>query len=174
MARNVEIKARARRLAEITAVAKTFSAGLPEIAEQTDVFFRTSKGRLKLRILSPTHGKLIYYDRPDQPGPKTSTYSISTTDEPLSLRTVLTEAYGEEIVVRKFRTLIILGRTRVHIDQVENLGDFVELEVVLADGESDVDGVAEAYAIMDKLGIEESDLVEGAYADLLRQQELVV
>lgn len=65
----------------------------------------------------------------------------------------------------------MIGRTRVHIDKVEKLGDFVELEVVLEDGENIADGVEEAYALMEKLGIKELDLVEGAYADLLRLRE---
>lgn len=171
MTRNVEIKARAPNLSEIAAAARALSAELPETIEQTDVFFRTEKGRLKLRVLSPGLGKLIFYDRLDQSGPKVSTYSISTTHEPFTLRAVLTAAYDEEIVVRKLRTIIMIGRTRVHIDKVEKLGDFVELEVVLEDGENIADGVEEAYALMEKLGIKELDLVEGAYADLLRLRE---
>lgn len=170
MARNIEIKAHTPRAPEASAMAAALSAELSETIEQVDVFFRTEKGRLKLRILSSNHGKLIFYDRPDQAGPKISTYSISATDDPSSLRAVLSAAYGEDIVVQKVRTLLLLGRTRIHIDKVEKLGDFVELEVVLDDGDTIAAGMAEAYAIMDKLGIKESDLVEGAYADLLRAQ----
>ena len=70
--------------------------------------------------------------------------------------------------MRKLRTLYLAGRTRVHLDRVEALGDFLELEVVLADAESVADGVAEAHALMARLGVPTSDLVEGAYVDLLR------
>jgi predicted adenylyl cyclase CyaB len=171
MARNVEIKARVSDLAEVAAAVKALSTDLPQTIEQTDVFFPTREGRLKLRILSPDRGELIYYQRPDQTGPKASTYSISATNEPSTLRAVLSAAYGEDIVVQKVRMLFMLGRTRVHLDRVDNLGDFLELEVVLEEEDQIADGIEEAYAIMNKLGIRESDLIEGAYADLLKSRE---
>lgn len=173
MARNVEIKAQAPHLADIADIANSLSNFVPEIMEQTDVFFHTEKGRLKLRIFSEDRGQLIYYERPNQFGPKTSTYSISITREPHILRNVLSAAYGEEIVVKKTRTLIIIGRTRVHLDEVDNLGNFVELEIVLEDRDNVEDAVEEAYSLMDKLGIAKSELVEGAYADLLRQEKIL-
>jgi predicted adenylyl cyclase CyaB len=70
--------------------------------------------------------------------------------------------------VRKHRTLYLAGRTRVHVDRVEGLGDFLELEVVLDDGESVDAGTREAENLMATLGIEASDLVQGAYVDLPR------
>ncbi|WP_420960070.1 class IV adenylate cyclase [Brucella sp. IR073] len=170
MARNVEIKARVSDLTAIAAAVKALSADLPQTIEQTDVFFPTREGRLKLRILSLARGELIFYQRPDQTGPKTSTYSISATNEPFTLRAVLSAAYGEDIVVRKVRTLFMLGRTRVHLDRVDNLGDFLELEVVLKGEDQIAAGIEEAYAIMNKLGIREADLIDGAYADLLRSR----
>jgi predicted adenylyl cyclase CyaB len=69
--------------------------------------------------------------------------------------------------VRKQRTLFLAGRTRIHLDRVEGLGDFLELEVVLAEGEPADAGVREARALMHALGVESSQLVEGAYVDLL-------
>ncbi len=167
MARNIEIKARAANLAAIKAIAQSLSAQEAQIIEQRDVFFQTPEGRLKLRFLALDHGELIFYVRPDQAGPKTSNYWISKTREPESLRLVLMAAYGETIVVEKTRTLIMLGRTRVHLDQVRGLGDFVELEVVLDTHENAEDGIGEAHDIMRRLGISDADLIEGAYADLL-------
>ena len=63
--------------------------------------------------------------------------------------------------------LYLAGRTRIHLDAVEGLGEFLELEVVLRDGESAEDGVAEARRIMAALGIGPGHLVEGAYVDHL-------
>lgn len=157
MARNVEIKARAPQPHEPSAIAERLSAELSETSEQMDVFFRTERGFSMIDRITP--------------GPKVGTYSICTTDDPSALRTVLSAAYGEDVVVQKVRTLLLLGRTRIHIDRVDHLGDFVELEVVLDDGDAISDGMEEARSIMNQLGILESDLVEGAYADLLRARE---
>ncbi len=76
-------------------------------------------------------------------------------------------AYGVRGRVVKLRTLYRVGRTRVHLDRVRDLGDFMELEVILGNGDTPEDGIAEAHMLMKKLGIEESQLVEGAYIDLL-------
>jgi predicted adenylyl cyclase CyaB len=79
-------------------------------------------------------------------------------------------AYGEIGRVKKRRTLFLVGRTRVHLDVVEGLGEFVELEVVLRDGESAEDGVREAKLLMSALGIYASQLIDRAYVDLLAEQ----
>jgi len=80
---------------------------------------------------------------------------------------VLGQALGAAGRVRKERTLYLIGRTRVHLDRVEGLGDFLELEVVLADGEAEASGLAEARRLMAALGVDEAALVAGAYVDLL-------
>jgi len=78
-------------------------------------------------------------------------------------------AYGQAGRVCKNRTLLLSGRTRIHLDRVEGLGDFLELEVVLEEGESVESGEAVARELMQKLGIDPYQLVEGAYVDLLAQ-----
>ena len=93
--------------------------------------------------------------------------TLSPTDSPASLREVLTQAHGQVGRVVKQRTLYLVGRTRVHLDRVQGLGDFMELEVVLADDEPPQDGVDEAHALMAQLGIAPQALVQGAYRDLL-------
>jgi len=165
--RNVEIKA---RIASVEAMAPRVAAladrGPVEI-EQDDTFFVCERGRLKLRALSPTEGQLIFYRRANQAGPKESRFVISPTASPDSLRDALTLAYGSAGRVRKHRTLYLVGRTRVHLDRVESLGHFLELEVVLAEGESPDAGVKEARALMTALGLANDQLIDGAYVDLL-------
>lgn len=82
---------------------------------------------------------------------------------------VLTKAFGVRTEVVKNRQLFMVGQTRVHVDKVENLGDFVELEVVLNNEQSIEDGQEIANDIMKKLGIEEENLLATAYADLLKK-----
>ena len=61
----------------------------------------------------------------------------------------------------------MVGQTRVHCDQVEGLGDFLELEVTLSEGESEERGVQIANELMEKLGVAKDDLISGAYMDLI-------
>jgi predicted adenylyl cyclase CyaB len=89
--------------------------------------------------------------------------------DPTAVGAVLAAALGVRGVVRKRRRLYLIGRTRVHLDQVEGLGGFIELEVVLGEGEAASQGEAVAVELMDRLGIARSDLVRGAYLDLLVQ-----
>lgn len=168
MARNIEIKARIESVAQLTPrVAELASEGPLEIA-QDDTFFACENGRLKLRAFSNDAGELIFYKRANQSGPKESFYIRSPTSSPESLRESLSLAYGQIGRIRKYRTLFLVGRTRVHLDRVEGLGHFLELEVVLVDDESSEHGILEASQLMAKLGIQPGQLVEGAYLDLMK------
>ena len=167
MPRNVEIKARVDQVEEQRVRAALLAESDPDVLVQEDIFFKVPHGRLKLRLVSPTHGELIFYQRANQAGPTTSTYAVVETDRPHELKAVLEAAYGIRQTVRKTRQLYKVGRTRIHIDEVESLGHFLELEVVLADTEEARVGAREAYHLMQQLGINTAQLVEGAYVDLL-------
>lgn len=170
MPANIEIKARARDFEEIRRHAESLSDTPVEVIPQEDIFFNTEKGRLKLRILALNRGQLIYYTRPDQEGPKRSEYHIYETFDPENLKRVLELAYGIRGVVRKTRYLYLVGQTRVHLDDVEGLGQFMELEVVMGEGQSEAEGQSIAEDLMSRLGVERGDLIEGAYMDLLEGQ----
>jgi predicted adenylyl cyclase CyaB len=170
VARNVEIKARVASLEAMAAKAATIADQGPFALAQDDTFFRCDTGRLKLRAFSETDGELIFYQRASEAGPKESFYLRTPVAALAALRETLALAYGIAGRVRKRRTLYLAGRTRIHVDDVEGLGAFVELEVVLAQGEHLDSGVAEAENVMARLGIEREQLVEHAYVDLLRAQ----
>ena len=167
MARNIEIKARIENVALLTPkVAELASEGPLEIA-QDDTFFACNQGRLKLRAFSNDAGELIFYQRANQTGPKESFFLRSPTTSPGILRESLSLAYGQIGRIRKYRTLFLVGRTRVHLDRVEGLGHFLELEVMLVDDEPAEQGIREASDLMAHLGIQPGQLVEGAYLDLM-------
>lgn len=168
MPRNIEIKARLDDIDALLPRVAALDARGPELLQQDDTFFACAAGRLKLRAFGPERGELIFYRRADSAGPKLSDYRIVPTAEPDALRAALADAYGVSGRVRKLRTLYLAGRTRIHLDRVEGLGHFLELEVVLADGDSEADGVAEAHALLAHLGVGPERLLEGAYVDLLR------
>jgi adenylate cyclase len=168
MPRNVEIKARVADLTALETRARAIATSGRQDLQQDDTFFAAARGRLKLREFADGTGQLIHYERPDATGPKTSDYVLAPVPEPATLRQALARAHGIIGRVRKQRRVYLVGRTRVHLDRVDGLGDFLELEVVLADGERHEDGMAEAQRILGLLGVQSHDLVEGAYLDLCR------
>jgi adenylate cyclase class IV len=169
MARNIEIKARIESIEPLALKAAALATEGPIEISQDDTFFYCESGRLKLRDFTNGTGELIFYRRANQQGPKESFYVRSPTSAPDSLREALSLAYGYVGRVRKQRTLFLVGRTRVHLDIVEDLGHFLELEVVLAEGEAPEVGILEAHELMRKLGIKPDQLIEDAYVDLLAQ-----
>ncbi len=170
MARNVEIKARVHdREALAARVAAIADAG-PSTIEQEDTFFHVPHGRLKLRTLSATIPELIYYERADEGGPKLSQYLRVPCPDAAGLIELLGSSLGIRGTVRKRRILYLAGQTRIHLDAVEELGDFLELEVVLRADQEPAEGDAIAHQLMHRLGVRQADLVAGAYIDLLRAQ----
>jgi len=167
MATNIEIKARVDDFEALRTRADSLSDRPLQILPQEDTFFKTQKGRLKLRIQAPDQGYLIYYERFDQEGPKRSDYHLAETNDPENLKQTLSLAYGIRGVVKKTRYLYMVGQTRIHLDEVEGLGHFMELEVVMREDQSDAEGQTIAEELMRRLGIREEALIEGAYMDLL-------
>ncbi|MNK17722.1 CYTH domain protein [compost metagenome] len=170
MARNVEIKAQVDSLAAIEPLAAALSGQEPVVIAQDDTFFACASGRLKLRAFADGSGELIFYRRADDTGPKESFYIVSPTNSPDTLREALVLAYGATGRVKKHRTVFMAGRTRIHLDRVEDLGEFLELEVVLREDESAQAGMEEAHTLMAGLGIAPGQLLSGAYVDLLAER----
>jgi predicted adenylyl cyclase CyaB len=167
MPRNIEIKAKVHNVNHLRLLIEKIAGTPAQLIFQEDTYFHSSSGRLKLRIYTPERGELIYYQRSNQEGPKESNYIISTTSEPRSLKEVLTSAYGVRGVILKQRELYRVGQATIHLDRVEGLGEFLELEFVMQNGQTDAEGMETLEHLMDKLGIEGKDLINCAYIDLL-------
>jgi predicted adenylyl cyclase CyaB len=164
---NVEVKARVRDWQELRQRAASLSRTPAQEMRQRDVFFVTVRGRLKLRVLAPDRGQLVYYERVDLPGPKPSRYLISEVDDPGSMEAVLSASLGVRGVVSKVRLLYLVGHTRIHLDQVEGLGRFLELEAMMSPGQSAAEGEQIVSELLAELGIGDDDLIDVAYIDLL-------
>jgi predicted adenylyl cyclase CyaB len=167
MPRNVEIKARLRDLEATRRLVEAIADGPGQPVEQSDTFFRVAGARLKLRERSDDDAELIYYRRADAKGPKASEYGTAPVRDVAALRDLLGAALGVAGRVVKRRLVYHVGRTRVHLDEVRDLGSFLELEVELAEGEPADVGVREAKRLMGALQIEEEALIAEAYVDLL-------
>lgn len=165
--RNVEIKACIKDINELLEKVKSHSDTSEQIIHQEDHFFNAMHGRLKLRILEGDKAQLISYERDDKAGPKLSKYSIAVCEDVENLKTVLSTSLGIKGSVKKTRHLFFIKNTRIHVDEVESLGDFIEFEVVLDENQTEEDGKTIAYDLMKLLGVQESDLICGAYMDMI-------
>jgi adenylate cyclase class IV len=168
VARNVEVKARIDSVQALLPRARALADGDAERIEQDDTFFACTRGRLKLRDFGDGSGELIHYERVDDSGPKLSDYVRAPTSDAAALREALSRAHAVIGRVRKTRLLLSIGQTRVHLDRVEGLGHFMELEVVLRPEQSVEEGAAIAEALMARLELSATQRMAGAYVDLLR------
>jgi predicted adenylyl cyclase CyaB len=171
--RNIEIKARAQDWERQKTLARDLSDQEPEYLFQEDTFFNVPAGRLKLRVFQDGTGELIQYAREDADGPKESRYTRATTNDPQALKTVLSHALGIIGVVRKKRAVLMVGQSRIHLDEVEGLGNFLEIEVVLDPDQKAETGVEIAEELMTNLEIRKEDLIGSAYIDLLMHVRLI-
>lgn len=167
MLSNIEIKTILVDRAAAEATAIRLSDSPPEIIHQEDFFFACNGARLKLRVFSADRGELIRYERSNVPEARRSEYSIAHTSDPKILLDILSATFGLTGVVKKTRTLYLIGQTRVHLDQVEGLGDFMELEVVLRPEQSDEEGKTIADELLAEFRIDGKHLIGEAYIDLL-------
>jgi adenylate cyclase class IV len=174
MPSNIEIKAWARGDPQhLRDRAAGLTTQIPSVIRQEDTFYRTPRGRLKLRVPASGPAELIYYERASESGPRRSAYSVAPVADPSAMKRVLEESLGVRGVVRKTRELFIAVDTRIHLDEVESLGRFLEIEVVLS-GSDDGVGVAAGHArcreLMRTLGVQEADLLCDAYIDMLESR----
>jgi adenylate cyclase class IV len=135
---------------------------------QRDTYFGAPLGRLKLREEPDSGAYLIAYQRPDSPGHKESRYRLVEVPRPDELREALAAVLGIVVVVSKVRHLFIYEGVRIHLDRVEDLGDFIEFEGVSADG----DDPSRFGNLLDHLrksfGLRDGDLHGESYSDMLR------
>jgi homotetrameric cytidine deaminase len=164
---NVELKA--RDLDPEATYARCLALGAVEagVLAQRDTYFTGRRGRLKLRVEDGERAELIAYRRPDSADASESTYVLAPVGEPDALAEALDAALGTTVVVSKQRRLLLWEGVRIHLDEVEALGSFVEFEAVLPDA-GDLDSArAKVGHLRESLGIVDDALVSVGYSDLL-------
>jgi len=182
--RNLEIKVACGEegLVAVTARLARLGATVRERLAQVDTYFAVPTGRLKLRTIASVHedgedgitgpvvrAELIAYARGDAEGSRWSTYHlvpVAPADAD-ALRTALLATIGPLVTVAKRRDIAISGQTRIHLDRVEGLGAFVELETVVST-QGEADATAEHRAVIAALGLDRWRAIPGSYSDLLR------
>jgi adenylate cyclase class IV len=166
MARNIEIKARIDSVEALLPTARALADGDAELIEQHDRFYAVPHGRLKLRRFADGSAELIHYHRADSVDARLSDYARVPVADPAALHQALSRGLGDAGRVKKRRLLLMCGATRLHLDRVEGLGDFIEIEVVLRSDQSEDEGRVIAERLMQRLGLRDAPRVAGAYRDL--------
>jgi predicted adenylyl cyclase CyaB len=165
--RNLERKARHRDLVSAAAALAALGARREGVQAQVDTYFHARSDRLKLRVRDGGSAELIAYDRPDEGALRLSRYHLVPAGEPVLLRAALAAALGVRGEVRKRREVWHWHNVRIHLDEVEGLGTFVEFEAVLSDAEDEATATGRLDHLGRVLGLTPADDVKGSYADLL-------
>ena len=175
VSRNIEIKARDGDPGRTLELALALGASDEGEISQRDTYFSRARGRLKLREQEPGEDELIQYRRADEAAARTSSYRRVTVAAAAELRDALDAALGTLVVVSKRRRLLLLENVRIHLDEVEALGSFVELEAVAPAG-SDLSAEHEQVArLREQLEIDDGVLLGESYSDqLLDSPELLL
>lgn len=165
--RNIEIKARLTDLNAARKVAQAIATKRLGVQQQVDTYFHCPNGRLKLRQIDGISAQLVWYARPDQKGPKASDYRLVPVTNPETLKGALAEALGIRRVVRKRREIFFWHNVRIHLDEVEDLGSFLEFEAVLGDKMDDARGRAQLDELLARFAIGPADLLPASYGDMV-------
>ena len=165
---NVEVKARCDDPDRVRKLLAEQNAEFKGTDHQVDTYFDCPAGRLKLREGNIEHS-LIHYDRQDLPGPKQALVALCHPRPDPALRAVLSAALGVRQVVRKTREIYFIDNVKFHVDAVEGLGSFVEIEAqTVAGRRSERELLAQCRRYIDLLGIAPEDLVDASYSDLVQ------
>ena len=166
--RLVELKARIDSREETERRLRAAGASYESTLHQRDLYFRGVRGRLKLRLQRPGEDQLVWYDRVNLASTKESQIVLCALPADHGLEAVLTAAFGVRVVVSKVRRVFSWNGTRVHVDDVKDLGSFLEFERPVEPEATTVSAHAELRAMLAQLGIGETALESGSYSDLLR------
>jgi adenylate cyclase, class 2 len=164
---NVEIKAKCHNHAAIEQILLERNARFIGLDHQIDTYFKVPNGRLKLRE-GNIENTLIFYDRPNQAGPKKSDIILYHVQPDASLKAILEKTNGVLAVVDKQRKIFFIENVKFHLDDVLGLGQFVEIEAIDTEVGLGYDFLlAQCTFYIDLFGIQESDLLTHSYSDMV-------
>lgn len=170
MPRNIELKARCPDPAAAAGCALAMGARDAGVLLQVDTYFHVKSGRLKLRVIDGQRAELILYSRPNAAEIRASDYHIAQVPDPAGARALLGRSLGVLVEVRKRRRLLLWENVRIHLDDVEGLGSFLELEAVVGDAGDETVSRERAERLRDVLGVADAELIESSYSDLLLER----
>lgn len=169
MPSNLEIKTPLFSLEEVRKKIRLLPAAYSGTLHQRDTYFNIPQGRLKLREMPDRDHELIVYARPDQ-RERISDYHVCRCGDSAQLRLVLEQALGIRFVVEKKRELWMFGGTRIHLDEVMDLGFFMEFEIPIGEFKP---GEAERTLqfLIRELSLDPAVFIGGSYIDLMLEKD---
>ena len=170
---NIEIKARCNDHEVIRKILLSGNAEFKGVDNQIDSYFKVNSGRLKLRE-GNIENALIHYNREDKDEPKESDILLYKTSKNSLLKELLTKALGEIITVNKEREIYFIGNVKFHLDKVEGLGEFIEIEAIGKDDEDKSTLMQQCKFYLNLFGISKEDLIPVSYSDMLLEKQLIL
>ena len=167
MRQNIELKARLVDLEAARSTAKRIATESLGIQHQIDTYFHCQEGRLKLREITRQQAQLVWYSRENVDNSKLSDYQLVAIDDATGLKTALTSGLGVRAIVRKRRDIYLFHNVRIHLDEVEGLGTFLEFESVLSDGISAEEGHEQLRRLQAEFEIVDDQLLSGSYGEMV-------
>jgi predicted adenylyl cyclase CyaB len=164
---NIEIKCVYPDLERGRACAERLGARLESVQHQIDTYFATRSGRLKIREIDGKRAELIPYLRADIAGPKISDYQVIQIPDGGAVKALLGKILGIEVVVEKRRTIYLIANVRIHLDEVTDLGSFLEFEAVYDRAEAEEDERSKVNRFLSEFGVETGTLISGSYREML-------
>ena len=160
---NLEIKVALADKESMLEAIKKLGADYQYTMRQQDYYFSVGERKQKLRVIDGSEFQLVTYHRIETQGRKDSQYAI----ERMSAQAAADLLKSRKAVrmINKTRELWLYAHTRIHVDCVDGLGDFLELETVLAEI-SPEEGTHEFHAVVAGLGIDAGNSIAASYSDL--------
>ena len=164
--KNLEIKVKVENLDEIKS--RLSLATFKETLLQTDKYFLLGKVRLKIRE-EGTRNEIILYARKMKNETRKSTYYrvILPQKSANFIKAALHFILGTKVIIAKRRDLYVYKNTRIHLDDVVNLGRFIELETVFRE-EKNTKYLEEHEWVKQALSLHLYPTIPGSYSDLLK------
>ncbi len=164
--RNVELKAQLTSLEDARQTAERLATEQLAVQHQVDTYFQCSSGRLKLREINGESAQLIWYSRPDRPEARGSEYYLLDVQDPGLLKRMLTAGLGVRQVVTKRREIFLYHNVRIHLDEVEGRGSFLEFEAVLGPNHGVEEGARRVAYLREAFQLDDDRLLSGSYGDM--------
>ena len=164
MPQNLELKARIASVSNAVRVVHRLKAQRKGVLRQRDIYFKVSRGRLKLRTINNRSAELIFYKRPNKKGCRYSEYFILPVSNAKLTNELCSAAFGQKVIVDKKRRLFLFKNSRIHLDEVHGLGTFVEFEVLVKHGKRQAQKLLELLSV--EFGIQRTATIAVSYSDL--------
>jgi predicted adenylyl cyclase CyaB len=165
----VELKARLNDFEEVKRRLSLLGAQYVGSFHQVDTYFKVPQGRLKIRETEKQdNADIVFYERPNTPKIKKSHVLLFQAQPPPAAKELLTKFFATRVVVDKIREIYILGKTRIHLDQVAQLGTFIEFELSTTNEEKEIENSRSLLVgLCAKLDVRKEDLEALSYSDLM-------